>query len=228
MIAEASKVATLGRVDEFALTKGHEIEMLDAFIVIGNHALAECGLGDGLADVLEDEVVWAELGVGTEAIAFVFGLDDRDIGVATLEKSLVLTGLATTTIVGAFHFTSTIDAVGIISACMIDVFDGVCVLRSASNSEQRKLRPTPFFGTITVQSMIAETEILVLVGTGVDNCEGRCSFGGGIREVVKHRSNARRQFGGGAGRFCGLDRLSGLCFGRRCDAVGFLGFFLGI
>lgn len=65
MIAKSTEVASFGSVDELASTEGHEVEMLDAFVIVGNHALAECILGDDLSDVLEDEVVGFEVGVGT-------------------------------------------------------------------------------------------------------------------------------------------------------------------
>lgn len=120
VIAEAAEIALLGRIDELVLREGHEVEMLDAFLVILYRALPKGRLVDDLADVLEDKVVGFQVNIGPEPEALFFGLNDRDVGVLPLLKSLVLApGTAVAFPAHALHLGRAIDAVGIFATRMI-------------------------------------------------------------------------------------------------------------
>ena len=57
VVAEPTKVAAFGGIDELASTERHEVEVLNAFIIVGDHSFAEGVFGNDLAYVLEDEFV---------------------------------------------------------------------------------------------------------------------------------------------------------------------------
>lgn len=125
MIAEAAEVSLFSRVDKFALGERHEIEMLDPIFVIFDHALAEGLLGDDLANILEDEIIWLEVGIGAKAITFLLRLDDRDVGVELLLEALILAASSTPAISGAFHLGGTIDTIRIFTTGMVNLCLGV-------------------------------------------------------------------------------------------------------
>jgi hypothetical protein len=50
--------------------------VLDAFIVVRDHAFPKGIFGNDFSDVFEDEVARPEIGVCTQAISFLLGLDD--------------------------------------------------------------------------------------------------------------------------------------------------------
>lgn len=52
---------------------------------------------------------------------------------------------------------------------------------------------TPFFHTITIESMFAESKIFILIGTSIENGKCRGRFLGGIGKVIIERCDARRE-----------------------------------
>ena len=57
MIAETPEISFLCRIDELTFAKGHEIEMLNTFLIILDHTAAELSLIDNLPDILEDKSI---------------------------------------------------------------------------------------------------------------------------------------------------------------------------
>jgi hypothetical protein len=65
VIAEPAQVSFLCSIDEFAFRKGHEIEMLDSFFIVLNHAPSELGLIDDLSDIFEYEITRSKVRIGS-------------------------------------------------------------------------------------------------------------------------------------------------------------------
>ena len=65
VIAEPAQVSFLCSIDEFAFRKGHEIEVLDPFFIVLNHAPSELGLIDDLSDIFEYEITGSKVGIGS-------------------------------------------------------------------------------------------------------------------------------------------------------------------
>lgn len=53
---------------------------------------------------------------------------------------------------------------------------------------------TPFFHTVAVEGMFAESKIFILIGTGVEEGKRRGRFLSGVGKVIKERRDARRKF----------------------------------
>ena len=56
VIAEPAQVSFLCSIDEFAFRKGHEIEVLDSFFIVLNHAPSELRLVDDFSNIFEYEI----------------------------------------------------------------------------------------------------------------------------------------------------------------------------
>lgn len=128
MVAETAEVTLLGSIDKFAFTQRHEVEVLDAFLVISDHPTPEGGLSDDFANVLEYEVMRLEVDVRTQAKAFLFSLDDRYIGVETSAEALILTFGAAVAIIAAFHLRGAVDAVGVLITRIVSPGQRICLL----------------------------------------------------------------------------------------------------
>ena len=126
VVAETSKIAFSGRINEFTFAEGHEIEMDNALFVILDHAATELGLIDDFADVFKDEVSRAKITVCSETIAFLFGFDDGDIGILSLLEALVLAVRAAAAISDTLHFSGSIDAIGVFATCNIFSASRIC------------------------------------------------------------------------------------------------------
>jgi len=61
MIAEPTEIASLCSVDKFTLIEGHEVEMLDALLVILVHPPAEGILTNDLTEIFENKVVCSQI-----------------------------------------------------------------------------------------------------------------------------------------------------------------------
>ena len=61
MVAKSTQVALLRRINKFAFAKRHEVEMLNALVIVGQHAPSKLRLIDDLSDVLEDEVAGSKV-----------------------------------------------------------------------------------------------------------------------------------------------------------------------
>jgi len=123
MVAKTAEVTLFCRVDELTLGEGHEIEVLDAFLIILVHAPPESRLRDDFANVFEDEIIWLEMIVSTQAEAFLVSLDDRNVGVDLLLEALVLAPVSAAAIPRALHLGGPVDAIRVFAACMI----GLCL-----------------------------------------------------------------------------------------------------
>ena len=105
VVAESPKVALFGSIDKLALAQGHEIEMLDALVIILNCSASECWLIDYFSDVLEDKIIWLQVSIYTEAVAFFLSLDHRDVGVLFALEALILAADATIAVaIDTFQF----------------------------------------------------------------------------------------------------------------------------
>jgi len=123
MVAKATEIAFLRGINEFVLRKGHKIKMLDAFFVLLERTPPEGWLVDDFANVLENEIIGVQVGICAQAVALPLCLDDRDIGVLFSLESLILTPDTTIAVAHTFHFSCTIDTIGIFSARMILAID---------------------------------------------------------------------------------------------------------
>lgn len=126
MIAKPTQISLLRGVDEFAFVEGHEVEVLDAFIIVLLHPLSEGVLANDLANVLVYEVVSSQIGLGSQAIAFLFGFDNGDVHPLFSLEALILACRPTTAIAHALHFGGAIDAIRILATGMIGMGRGVC------------------------------------------------------------------------------------------------------
>jgi len=111
VVAEASKVTSLGCVDKLTLRERHEVEVLDAFFVILLHAPPEDIFANDLADILKDEVISFEILVSTQAVAFLLCLDDCNVCELFTEEALILTSRSASAISDALHFGGAVDTV---------------------------------------------------------------------------------------------------------------------
>jgi hypothetical protein len=68
--------------------------VLDALLVVLQHAAAEGGLVDDLADVLVHKVIGLQVSVRPQAKALLLRLDDRDLGILLALEPLVLAAIA--------------------------------------------------------------------------------------------------------------------------------------
>lgn len=93
--------------------------MFDLLLIVESHTAPKLSLGNDFTDVLEDELVRSQIGLGTEPIAFLFGLDDGDIGIFLSLESLILAVRATSAITHALYLGGAVDAVGIFPASSI-------------------------------------------------------------------------------------------------------------
>lgn len=121
VIAEAPQVSFLGRVDKFSFAEGHEIKVLDAFVVILDHTSTKLWLVDDFTNILVDEITRTKISICSESITFLFGFDNRDVGVLSLLETLVLTAGAAPAIPGTLHFRGPIDTVGIFATCVVSL-----------------------------------------------------------------------------------------------------------
>jgi hypothetical protein len=111
MVAESAKVSSFSRIDELTLGKGHEVEVLDAFLVILVHAPPESGLRDDFANVFENEIIRLEVLVSSQTEAFLVGFDDRNVGVDLSLETLILASVSAAAIPRALHLGGPVDAV---------------------------------------------------------------------------------------------------------------------
>jgi len=126
VVAEAAEVALFGGVDKLALGQRHKVEVLDALVVVLQHAAAECLLVDDLANVLEDELAGGHVAVGAQAEALFVRLDDGDVGVLLALEALVLALAAARAVADTLHLGGAVDAVRVVATGLVDVEDGVC------------------------------------------------------------------------------------------------------
>ena len=90
MVAESSQIALLCRIDEDIFFKGHEVEMLDTFLVVLVPPTLEIPDIDDIADVFENESIRLDLMIRSETIAFLLCFEDRDFGMLMFLEPLVL------------------------------------------------------------------------------------------------------------------------------------------
>ena len=132
MVAEAAKVAFASRVDELTFAQRHEVEVLDALVVVLQHALAELVLINDFANILEDELVRRKIFVCTDAVTFLLRLDYGDVGVLAELETLVLALVAAPAVAQALHFGRTVDTVRILIASKIQARSIICIFTSAN------------------------------------------------------------------------------------------------
>jgi hypothetical protein len=119
VVTESTKVSFFGRIDKLTFGEGHEVEVLDAFLIILVHAPPESRLRDDFANVFEDEIIRLEILVSTKTEAFLVSLDDRNVGVDLSLEALVLTAVSAAAIPGALHLGGPVDAIRIFAARII-------------------------------------------------------------------------------------------------------------
>jgi hypothetical protein len=94
--------------------------VLDALLVVLHHSVAEGGLVDDLAEVLEDEVIGLQVSICPQAESLLLGLDDRDVGVLLALEPLVLAALPAVAIaIDTLDFGRPVDAVRVFTAGVV-------------------------------------------------------------------------------------------------------------
>jgi hypothetical protein len=111
VVAKTTKIAFLGCIDEFALAEGHEVKMLDPFLVILPHAAVERPFVDNLSNVFVDELMRSQVLLRPEAMPLLLGLNDGHAGIFLSLESLILTIWTTPTVPHALDLRSTVDAI---------------------------------------------------------------------------------------------------------------------
>lgn len=119
MITEPSEISLLSSIDKLAFTQGHEIEMLDAFFIVGMHAPTKGGLSNNLANILKYEVSRLEIRISTQPKTFLLSLDYRHVGIEATCEALVLTLCSTAAVVHTLHLGDSIDAVRTFAAGIV-------------------------------------------------------------------------------------------------------------
>lgn len=102
MIAEPAQITFLGRVDEHIFLQGHEVEVLDALIVVLVSASLKGSHVDHITDVLIDESVGLDIRIGTKTVSFFLRFDDRHRCVLMVLEALILAVGATAAISHTF------------------------------------------------------------------------------------------------------------------------------
>jgi hypothetical protein len=124
VITEPAEVPFPCRINKLGFIEGHEIEMLDALLVILNGSPTERWLVDNFANILENEVVSTQINIGSQSVALFLSFDYGYVGVLFALEALILTSPATRAIsVDAFQFSRTINTIRIFSACLILAID---------------------------------------------------------------------------------------------------------
>jgi hypothetical protein len=143
--------------------------VLDALPVVFHHSVAEGGLVDDLAEVLEDEVIGLQVGICPQAESLLLGLDDRDVGVLLALEPLVLAALPAVAIAtDTLDFGRPVDAVRVFTAGVVlavacrgkknqRVGGGNVTMREereerAERASRKQL--TPLFSTVTIQRVV--------------------------------------------------------------------------
>ena len=111
VVTETAQIPPLGRIDKFTLVQRHKIKVLDTIFIVEPHAATELRLGNDFSDVLEYELVRSQVGLGAEAVPFLFRLDDSNICIFSSLESLVLAIGATAAVTDAFNLGCAVDAV---------------------------------------------------------------------------------------------------------------------
>lgn len=65
VIAESTQISFLSSVNKFVLREGHEIEMLDALIVVLDGASTKIGFIDNLSNILKNEFMRSQISIGS-------------------------------------------------------------------------------------------------------------------------------------------------------------------
>lgn len=126
MVAETAEIALFRSVDELAFVEGHEVEVLDALLIVLPHSPGEGILTNDLSDVLENEVIWFEVRVSPQAIALFLCLEDGDSGVLLVLEALVLALGSALAIVDTLDFRGTVDAIRVLTASMVGFCSSIC------------------------------------------------------------------------------------------------------
>lgn len=119
MIAKPAQVTLLCRINKFALIEGHEIEMLDPFLIVLSHAPPEICLVDHLSDVLENKLVRSQVELSTETKPLLVGFDDGHIRVFPSLESLILAFGAAAAIIYTFNLGRAIDTIRVFTTCVV-------------------------------------------------------------------------------------------------------------
>jgi hypothetical protein len=94
--------------------------MFDALIVVFEHAAAERGLVDDLANVLVDKIIGLQVLIRPQAEALLLRLDDGNFGILLALEPLILAALPAVAIaIYALNLCRSVDAVRILPAGMI-------------------------------------------------------------------------------------------------------------
>ena len=120
MVTESAKITLFRSIDEFAFCQRHEVEVLDALLIISDHPLSESRLVNDLPYILKDEIARLKIRVCPQAKPLFISFDDRDVGVLFSLKTLVLAITATIAfLIHTFHLGGAVDA-RIIHTCVVD------------------------------------------------------------------------------------------------------------
>jgi hypothetical protein len=140
MVTKSAKVTFLCCIDKFAFTEGHKVKVLDALVIVGQHASSELRFVDDFTDILKYEVARSQISICAKAMTFLFRLDDGDVGILASLKALVLARRAANAIPDTLHLSGSIDAIRIFTTGMIGLCRDICTLKLVSFSLRKRIR----------------------------------------------------------------------------------------
>ena len=126
MITKPTKVSFLRCVDKFVLGKGHEIEVLDALIIVLDSASAELNLINHFTNVFINEVMGVDVGISSQTVAFLFSLEYCNLGICPPLEALVLASGPAAAVTHALNLGGAIDTVRVFAAGCIGLRRNIC------------------------------------------------------------------------------------------------------
>lgn len=143
VVDEAGNAALLCRIEVLVALQHHKVEVRYPLVVIALHSLAEVVFLNYFADVLVDEGVCGDKGLGAQAKALFLCLDDVDVCILLALKTLILAVLTTSAIFCyAFDLGEAIDAAAFVCTGAGDVvaaYEERASTRSATDARRYAL-----------------------------------------------------------------------------------------
>ena len=126
MITKPTKIPFLRGVNELVLGKGHEIEVLDALIVVLDSAAAELNLINHFTNVFVNEVMGIDIRISSQTVAFLFSLEYCNLGICPPLEALVLASGPAAAVTHALNLRGAIDTVRVFAAGCIGLRGAIC------------------------------------------------------------------------------------------------------
>jgi hypothetical protein len=113
VIAKTSEVTAFGRINEFTRAQGHEVEVLDAILIILPHALPKLLFRHDLPNIFVYQIAFIEICFRAQPEPLLLGFDDRHRSKLALLETLVLTIGAAAAVARTFDLGSAVDTIGV-------------------------------------------------------------------------------------------------------------------